>query len=443
MEVMFRMGKIMSGSLHSIMINNKRDLRLFLWYLSARDIAVLVNKLSGVKGIYSEGDIFGRDVRIASLAINQALILIKDKEKKSVYSLSFDFFKSLQLSPSDFSWIKKSSDACYFTWLYIRSQVHDCNALLQPDLKVVSKLRNENYPAGKHDFMYNKLQLTTFPVDNKERIVAIEDFFDRAPASIRSKLNLMHYIRSQWEHLYHLSSEFPLSPRDKKKCEWAWGYINKDRSGMNTRKKMPDGSLSDVLNAPSITEYNMLSMLRPSGSYEKYMAVKFSHIFNFVKDERFIQRFRKAWEVHVYRTSANARKKKNMVHVSIGSPGSESAPDVSLGLDLTDYTNSPLVDEFCESNKNRDSLIQSEPTENEYSLSVDCNQERTIEPEFHQPVHPYNRSQRSVLSQELEKISQHFSQKYSKKKKVAPPKDFEMISLSSMMKRKMTEGDKD
>lgn len=433
----------MSGSLHSIIINNKRDLRLFLWYLSARDIAVLVNKLSEVKGIYSEGDIFGRDVRIASLAINQALILIKDKETKSVYSLSFDFFKSLQLSPSEFSWIKKSSDACYFTWLYIRSMVHDCNALLQPDLKVVSKLRNENYLAGKHDFMYNKLQLTTFPVDNKERIVAIEDFFDRAPASIRSKLNLMHYIRSQWEHFYHLSNEFPLSPRDKKKCEWAWDYIKKDRSGMNTRKKMPDGSLSDILNAPSITENNMLSMLRPSGSYEKYMAVKFSHIFNFVKDERFIQRFRKAWEVHVYRTSANARKKKNRVHISIGSPVSESAPDVSLGINLTDYTDSYLADEFCELNENNDSLIQYEPKENEHSIPVDCNQKRTIESEVLQSIHPHNRAQGSLLSQEIEKTSQHLRQKYSKKKKPETYKEFEMISLSSMMKRKMTEGDKD
>ncbi|UXD23462.1 hypothetical protein FORC065_0550 [Yersinia enterocolitica] len=47
---------------------------------------------------------------------------------------------------------------------------------MQPDLKIVSKLRNETYSAGKHDFIYNKLQLTAFPVDNKERIVSIEDF---------------------------------------------------------------------------------------------------------------------------------------------------------------------------------------------------------------------------------------------------------------------------
>jgi hypothetical protein len=70
------------NSLHYVNIKNKRDLRLFLWYLSARDIAILINTLASVKSTYSEDDIFGNNVEIASGAINQALLLIKDKAVK-------------------------------------------------------------------------------------------------------------------------------------------------------------------------------------------------------------------------------------------------------------------------------------------------------------------------------------------------------------------------
>ena len=121
----------MGNSLHYVNIKNKRDLRLFLWYLSARDIAILINTLSSVKSTYSEDDIFGNNVEIASGAINQALLLIKDKAVKGIYSASFNFFKSLQLPSSEFSWIKKSPDACYFSWLYIKTMVHDLNGELQ------------------------------------------------------------------------------------------------------------------------------------------------------------------------------------------------------------------------------------------------------------------------------------------------------------------------
>lgn len=435
----------MNGSFHSAKINNKRDLRLFLWTLSSRDISVLVNKLSDIEGIYSENDIFGQDVRIASLAINQALMLIKDKKIKSIYSLSSYFFKSLQLPPREFSWIKKSPDACYFTWLSIKTQVHDENTLLQPDLKIVSKLRNETYSAGKHDFIYNKLQLTAFPVDNKERIVSIEDFFDRAPASIRSKLNLMHDIRTKWEKLYHLSNEFPLSSRDKKKCDWAWDYIQKDRSGMNTRGKLPNGFLSGVINTPPTTDSYMLSMLRPSGSYEKYMAVKFSYIFNFVKDELFIQRFKKAWEVHVYRTSVGRPKKKSSTRAGMGiiSPVSESVSDSPLELKLTDDKNCSSVDKPCEFNAEKDSLLQRGAKENESSLADEGNQTHKTEPEIQQLVFPHIRSSDNISSEELEEISQYFREKSSRKTMEPLRKDFEMISLSSMMKKNMTEGDKD
>ncbi|HHS3615514.1 TPA: hypothetical protein ACP7SJ_000418 [Escherichia coli] len=301
----------MGNSLHYVNIKNKRDLRLFLWYLSARDIAILINTLASVKSTYSEDDIFGNNVEIASGAINQALLLIKDKAVKGIYSASFNFFKSLQLPSSEFSWIKKSPDACYFSWLYIKTMVHDLNGELQLIPEIVGKIRNADYIYVGHDFLYKRLLINPYPVDNKERIVAIEDFFDRAPTTLRHKLNLMHRIRKQWNDLYYLSANFSLSPKEKKKCEWAWEYIQKDRSKMRGKRKNPDGTYSDYLNAPSATDSIILSALRPSGAYEKYMAVKFSYIFKFVKDDLFIQRFKKAWELHKYRLSAASKKNKS------------------------------------------------------------------------------------------------------------------------------------
>ncbi|EAX5860697.1 hypothetical protein ABC356_000475 [Salmonella enterica] len=300
----------MENSLHYVNIKNKRDLRLFLWYLSAKDIAVLISALGSSKSVYNEGDIFGSNIEIASSAVNQALLLLKDNVVKGVYSTSFNYFKSLQLPSSEFSWIKKSPDACYFSWLYIKTMVHDSNSELQLIPVIAGKIRNADYTAVRHDFLYKRLLITPYPVDNKERMVAIEDFFDRAPTTLRNKINLMHRIRNKWNDLYYLSANFPLTPKEKKKCDWAWEYIQKDRSNMRGKRKKPDGTYSDCLNVPSETDSNMLSALRPSGAYEKYMAVKFSYIFKFVKDDLFIQRFKKAWGLHKYRLSAASKKNK-------------------------------------------------------------------------------------------------------------------------------------
>ncbi|CAM7264042.1 hypothetical protein [Citrobacter portucalensis] len=299
----------MGNSLHSARISNRRDLRLFLWYLSTSDLARLINKLVSTESVYHEDDIFGSNVEVASQAINQAIRLIKDNQTKRMYTLDFDVLKSVKIPSSEFSWIKKSPDAAYFTWLFIKSGIHDLNGEFQLDIKIASKIRNERYP-NKHDFLYNKLDLNTYPVDNKERLMAVEDFFDRIPMSLRAKLNLMHRIRGKWDELYHLSANFPLSPKSKKKCDWAWRYIQKDRSRMNTRRKDHEGNYTGEINPPSATDYDMLSMLRPSTASEKYMAVKFSFVFFFVKDNFFIQRFKKAWEVHQYRTFSGTRERK-------------------------------------------------------------------------------------------------------------------------------------
>lgn len=96
----------MGNSLHSARISNRRDLRLFLWYLSTSDPPKLINKLVSTESVYHEDDIFGSNVEVASQAINQAIRLIKDNETKRMYTLDFDVLKSVKIPSSEFSWIK-------------------------------------------------------------------------------------------------------------------------------------------------------------------------------------------------------------------------------------------------------------------------------------------------------------------------------------------------
>ncbi len=64
---------------------------------------------------------------------------------------------------------------------------------------------------------------------------------------------------------------------------------------MNTRRKDREGHYTGETNPAPFTNSSMLSMLRPSGSFEKYMAVKFYFLFIylFLKDELFMQRFKR------------------------------------------------------------------------------------------------------------------------------------------------------
>ncbi|MDX7509905.1 hypothetical protein GFB57_04965 [Citrobacter sp. S39] len=328
----------MENSLHSAIINNRRDLRLFLWYLSDLDLAILTNKLATTKNIYNADDIFGSNIEIAADAINQAVRLIKDNEVKRIYTLDFNDFKSLQMPASEFSWVKKTPDACYFTWLFIKSQIHDSFKVLELDVFIVGRIRNQRYP-NIHDSLYNKLELDAYPVDNKERLSAIEDFFDRAPATLKARLDLMRQIRNKWEEIYPSSINFPLSPKNKKKCDWAWEYIQKDRSRMNTRRKDREGHYTGEINPVSFTNRSMLSMLRPSGSFEKYMAVKFYFLFMymFLKDELFIQRFKKAWQVHQYRATSDTRERKASLRARVKNKTSAPNP-VSVPLTVTTLT---------------------------------------------------------------------------------------------------------
>lgn len=431
----------MGNSLHSARINDRRDLRLFLWYLSTSELAMLINGLVSTESIYHEGDILGSNVEIASHAINQAIRLIKDNETKRIYTLDFDVLKSVKIPSPEFSWIKKSPDACYFTWLFIKSGIHDLNGEFQLDIKIASKIRNGRYP-NKHDFLYNKLDLNTYPVDNKERLMVVEDFFDRIPMSLRAKLNLMHRIREKWDEIYHLSANFPLSPKSKKKCDWAWEYIQKDRSRMNTRRKDHEGNYTGEINPSSATASDMLSMLRPSTASEKYMAVKFSYILFFVKDSFFIQRFKKAWEVHQYRVSSGTRGRKASLRARVNNKTSEpepiSVPPIATTLtELAAASNIPFTPEI------QPYVLHTPDNETTVQPEIEC-QSRKME-----VTHTLsdNTTDGQITHVSIGEVMKRMgkSHKGNKHRDSLPNKilDATSKSLRTMLQKAMIEGDKD
>ena len=431
----------MGNSLHSARINDRRDLRLFLWYLSTSDLAMLINGLVSTESIYHEGDILGSNVEIASHAINQAIRLIKDNETKRIYTLDFDVLKSVKIPSPEFSWIKKSPDACYFTWLFIKSGIHDLNGEFQLDIKIASKIRNGRYP-NKHDFLYNKLDLNTYPVDNKERLMAVEDFFDRIPMSLRAKLNLMHRIREKWDEIYHLSANFPLSPKSKKKCDWAWEYIQKDRSRMNSRRKDHEGNYTGEINPSSATASDMLSMLRPSTASEKYMAVKFSYILFFVKDSFFIQRFKKAWEVHQYRVSSGTRGRKASLRARVNNKTSEpepiSVPPIATTLtELAAASNIPFTPEI------QPYVLHTPDNETTVQPEIEC------QPRKMEVTHTLsdNTTDGQITHVSIGEVMKRMgkSHKGNKHRDSLPNKilDATSKSLRTMLQKAMIEGDKD
>ena len=252
----------------------------------------------------------------------------------------------------------------------------------------------------------------------------------------------MHRIREKWDEIYHLSANFPLSPKSKKKCDWAWEYIQKDRSRMNTRRKDHEGNYTGEINPSSATASDMLSMLRPSTASEKYMAVKFSYILFFVKDSFFIQRFKKAWEVHQYRVSSGTRGRKASLRARVNNKTSEpepiSVPPIATTLtELAAASNIPFTPE-----------IQS------YVLHTPDN-ETTVQPEIEcQPrkmevTHTLsdNTTDGQITHVSIGEVMKRMgkSHKGNKHRDSLPNKilDATSKSLRTMLQKAMIEGDKD
>ncbi|EOX1002138.1 hypothetical protein ACO4GX_004477, partial [Yersinia enterocolitica] len=86
-----------------------------------------------------------------------------------------------------------------------------------------------NEPVINTNTPYNYFDLPLYPVSHQERVQSIVDFFDRIDIPLINKINLMSFIRNEWHARYYFRNNLPLTEKDKKKCDWAWDYINKDK----------------------------------------------------------------------------------------------------------------------------------------------------------------------------------------------------------------------
>ncbi|MEI9482379.1 hypothetical protein V5093_12050 [Enterobacter cancerogenus] len=304
-------------------IKTKRDARLFLW-MAGNDVAIENYRQTKEIKTYHLNHIYGEDCNLAALAINEAFrILYKDSDELFSYAYRFKKAKEALLPIKEFCWFKRSNDACYFAWAYIR---------------VFSKKNSSLANVGGNDSFsiytrtpYRRFIRIEHPVSHRERIECIEDFFDRSPMDLSSKLSIMLSIRDTWDRHSQLADILPLKKSDKGKINWAWDYICKDKTNyingsikreqeklIEKSKTDETGQFSqtmlDEIYKSSIEGYihqpHFLSLFRPSTTTEKYLALRCIYIFMYYYDKKFIPRFKKAWELTSFRKAKKKSKKK-------------------------------------------------------------------------------------------------------------------------------------
>ena len=335
----------MSEKTQDVKLRNERELRFYRWYFK-NDSAILSYQLAPSDWLININHLYSLDVRKASEVINSAIRVFYDPEIAQGYGENSRREISSNLLPlQEFSWFKKCQDACYYVWLRIR----------------VIDIKNRNYnpftplpglgsPLIPQECIYDLLELISYPVSHQERLQVITDFFDRLNAGLKDKLALMKQIRSEWYYLYKNKDILPLRKNEKEKCEWAWNYIQRNRvnirKGAKKRinKKLNNNvnatnegggqeifshkyvsTLSDLATTNQVNTLaslhqntfipdrkdnslyhhagSLMPFLKPSSDNEKRLIIRCLYTCWFYTDDKFINRFQKAWE------SMNARRK--------------------------------------------------------------------------------------------------------------------------------------
>lgn len=306
-------------------IKTKRDVRLFLWMVG-NDVAIENYRQTKEIKTYHLNHIYGEDCNLAALAINEAFrILYKHSDELISYAYRFKKAKEALLPIKEFGWFKRNNDACYFAWTYIR---------------VFSKKNSSLANFGGNDSFsiytrtpYRRFIRIEHPVSHRERIECIEDFFDRSPMDLSSKLSIMLSIREAWDRHSQLADILPLKKSDKGKINWAWDYICKDKinyingSIKRAQEKLIEKSKTDKTGQISqavlddiykssiegyIHQPHFLSLFRPSTTTEKYLALRCIYIFMYYYDKNFIPRLKKAWELTSFRKAKKKSKNKTL-----------------------------------------------------------------------------------------------------------------------------------
>jgi len=323
-------------------IKTKRDVRLFLWR-EGNNIAIENYRQTKQIKKYHPDDLYGEDSNLAALAINDAFrIFYKESDALYAYSYNFNKAKKALLPSKEFAWFKRNNDACYFVWAYIR-------VLSNKNISLANFGGNESF------FVYTRTPYRRFikiehPVNHRERIECIEDFFDRSPMDLSSKLSIMLSIRDAWDRNSQLVDILPLKKSDKEKINWAWDYICKDKinyingSIKRAQDKLTEDIKTDKTGQVSqathdeiyksriegyIHQPHFLSLFRPSTSIEKYLTLRCIYISMYYYDRNFISRFKKAWGLKSFRKGKKEIKSKALKLTKIELDGNDAPPDFS------------------------------------------------------------------------------------------------------------------
>ena len=300
-------------------IKTKRDVRLFLWMVG-NDAAIEYYRQTREVKTYNANHIYGEDCNLSALAINEAFqILYKHSDALISYAYRFKKAKEELLPVREFSWFKRSNDACYFAWVYVR--------ILSNKNRFLSSFGGNEILTVHTRTPYNRFIKIQYPVSHRERIECIEDFFDRLPIDLSSKLSIMSDIRYEWDRYSPLAIKLPLKKNEKEKINWAWDYICKDKTNYiagsirRAQGKIIEESNCDVSVSQAspgeiycscikgyIPQTHFLSLFRPSTTTEKYLALRCIYISMYCHDKKFISRFKKSWESSTYR---KAKRKSN------------------------------------------------------------------------------------------------------------------------------------
>jgi len=293
-------------------IKTKRDVRLFLWR-EGNNIAIESYRQTKQIKNHHPDDIYGENSILAALAINDAFrIFYKESDALYAYSYNFNKVKKSLLPSKEFAWFKRNNDACYFTWAYIRVYSNKNTSLANFGGNEMLTVHTRT--------SYNRFIKIQYPVSHRERIECIEDFFDRSPMDLSSKLSIMSDIRYEWDRHSPLVIGLPLKKNEKEKINWAWDYICKDKTNYitgsikraqekiikesNSDNDIPQEALNEIYNSCAnsyIHQPLFLSLFRPSTTTEKYLALRCIYISMYCYDKNFISRFKKSWESSTYR----------------------------------------------------------------------------------------------------------------------------------------------
>jgi len=327
-----------------IELKTKRDIKFFLW-MNKNDIAIARFHELSSGDVHNANQIYGEDIRAAELAINVAFEAIyKDPAILSGYVRTLKIKQACFLPSKEFVWFNTCQDSCYFIWTYVRVFLKENQFLLNATIP-------ENFVVSTNT-IYNRLELPRYPVTHHERVQSIVDFFDRIDLKLLAKMNLMSFIRNEWDQRYSIRNKPLLIKKDKQKCDWAWGYINKNKiklakaatirtrekialkkqeaekesaeSNNNTPVDTPGPSDNDAQSAPAVSQHayvgrnvpmqstSFLSLFRPVSTTEKYLALNCIYFFLYHKDTNFLTRFTKAWESSSYRKTIKKNKNKKI-----------------------------------------------------------------------------------------------------------------------------------